>query len=204
MAENLKDNLSNPGAWPWTLVAGFAGAWFIAALYAFSHIEIDMFLGIVAVFAGIMLAVLWIIMTLLEVFVRLRRRESLPLISPRRWLAWLMTPALGCAGLLLAWTDADLLLRLRLSESALAARAEQLLASGETGHVTVNGRLGLFRVDDAGVSDDGTVRFWMQYPGIFMETGLYYDPHRVITDTDAWPEERERLRGPWVKFIFRD
>lgn len=203
MAGNTIENQVDSSTWPWTLLAGFSGAWLIAAAYAFSHIEVD-FLWWLVIPAGLLLAAFWCTMTAMEAFIRAQKRESLPSIARRRWLAWLATPVMGGIGLWLAWTDADLLLRLRLSDTALTARAQRLIDTGDTKPETVNARIGLFHVRSAQLEDDGTVRFWMQSIPIFTETGLIYDPDRSMTDTSQWPEERHRLAGPWVKFIWSD
>lgn len=203
MAGNITENQADPSARPWTLLAGFSGAWLIAAVYAFSHIGID-FLWWLLIPAGLVLAAFWCIMTVLEAFIRVRKRESRPSIARRRWVAWLATPVMGGIGLWLAWTDADLLLRLRLSDAALSAHAQRLIDTGDTGAETINAWIGLFHVRSAQLEDDGTVRFWMQSIPIFTETGLIYDPDRTVTDTSQWPEERHHLAGPWVKFVWSD
>ena len=111
---------------------------------------------------------------------------------------------MGGLGLWLASTDVDLLLRFRLSEAALRSRAEQLIASGETEPQQIDERVGLFRVEFAQVNDDGTVRFSMGWPGIFVETGMIYDPDQIVAETSQWPDDRQRLSEDWVKYIWSD
>ncbi len=190
-------------AWPWSLLAGFSLAWLIGSIYAFSHIEVD-FLWWLLIPAGLLLAAFWCIMTALEAFVRVRKRDSYSSIARRRWLAWLATPVMGAIGLWLAWTDADLFLRLRLSDAALSAHAQRLIDTGETEAETINEWVGLFHVSYAQLEDDGTVRFWMQSIPIFTETGLIYDPDKSVPKLSQSQEERLYLTGPWSMFILSD
>lgn len=190
------------GAWPWSLLAGFSLAWLIGALYAFSHIEIDLLWWLALIPTGLLLAAFWCIMTVLEIIVRVRGVDR-PILR-RRWAAWLATPLMGALGLWLAQTDADLLLRLRLSEAALSAHAQRLIDTSDTKPETVNAWVGLFHVGSAQLQDDGTVRYSMQWPGIFSETGLIYDPDRATPKISRPQEDRHHLTGPWVKYIWSD
>lgn len=198
--ESVMNDVASAGAWPWSLVLGFASAWLIAAVYAFSNIEIDMLWYIVLVFFGGIIGVYWLILTTLEIFVRIQSHSKLPHPKSRRIVVWVFTPLFGLLGIWLALTDLDFLLRLRLSEPALTAHAQQIRATQEPGYRSINGWIGLFHVDDAQLGEDGTVQYTMQMPWIFVETGLYFDPDQAL-DTTKRPEERERIFGPWVKFI---
>lgn len=204
MAENMTEDLTSSRAWPWSLLAGFALAWLIGSIYAFSHIEIDLLLWLALIPAGLLLASVWCILSLLEIVIRFRDRAGHPSVIRRRWVAWLATPVMGAIGLWLAWSDADLLLRFRLSEQALRTHAQRLIDADETKHQSINARIGLFHVGSAQLEDDGTVRFWMQQPGIFTETGLIYDPDQSVPNISQSQEKRLHLTGPWSMFILSD
>ena len=191
-------------AWPWSLLAGFSLLWLVGAIYSFSHIEIDLFAWMMLGLSGVLLAATWIVSTIVDATILIRRRTSPRTISTRRWVAWFSSPLMGGLGLWLASTDVDLLLRFRLSEAALRSRAEQLIASGETEPQQIDERVGLFRVEFAQVNDDGTVRFSMGWPGIFVETGMIYDPDQIVAETSQWPDDRQRLSEDWVKYIWSD
>lgn len=187
--------------WPWVLLSGSSMVWLLAAMYGCSHIEVDMLsLGLI----GVVLAALWTVMTLLEPIRRIRVDRARRSITRRCWIFWLTTPLVGLAGLWLAWTDADLLLRIRLSEPALTTRAQQLLDSEKTEPQQIDEWIGLFHVKSAQVNEDGTVKLTMQWPGIFTETGMIYDPNRIVSETAQWPEDRHRLSQSWLKYIWSD
>ena len=199
--ESVMNDVASAGAWPWSLVLGFTIAWLIAALYAFSNIEIDILWFLALAFFGVVIGLLWFVMTALEAVVRIKRAQSLPRPKPRRIMAWLLTPLLGLLGVWLAQSDLDFLLRLRLSEPALTAHAQQIRATHDPGYTSINGWIGLLPVYDAQLGKDGTVRYSIQSPGIFTNSGLYYDPDHTLGAIAQSPEERERIFGPWVKFI---
>lgn len=192
------------GAWPWSLLLGFSVAWLIGAVIAFSHIAIDTlwFLGLAL--AGGLIAFFWCIMTLLEIVARVRARPQRLGMTLRRVMAWVAVPIVGFIGLLLAYSDLDLALRTKLSNAPLTERAQAILSSGSTDWMTINDRIGLFYVRDARAQEDGTVRFTMQLPWVFTETGLIYDPHQRLPGVEPPQEEWERISEDWVKFVWSD
>lgn len=192
------------GAWPWSLLLGFSVAWIIAAVVAFSHIAIDMLWFLALAFFGGIIALMWSIMTLLEIFARVRARPQRLEMTRRRVLAWVAIPIVGFIGLLLAYSDLDLALRVKLSNASLTQRAQAILQSGSTDPVTINDHIGLFYVRDARAQDDGTVRFTMQYPWIFTETGLIFDPDDAVWIGKDWPTETKRVDKDWVSFVWSD
>ncbi|MHA7814384.1 MAG: hypothetical protein ACX94C_13455 [Phycisphaerales bacterium] len=203
-AGSNQKNASSRGAWPWSLLLGFSAAWLIGAAIAFSHIAIDILWFLALALSGGVIALIWCLMTLLEVIARMRAHPERLEMSPRRVFVWAAIPTVGFIGLLLAYTDHDLALRLQLSNAPLTERAESMSLSGSTASVAVNDRIGLFYVRDARVQANGTVRFTMQLPGIFTETGLIYDPHQQLPAAEPPQEEWERISEDWVKFVWSD
>ena len=63
------------GAWPWSLLLGCSAAWLIGAVIAFSHIAIDMLWFMALAFFGGVIALMWGIMTVLEIVARVRARS---------------------------------------------------------------------------------------------------------------------------------
>lgn len=197
-------NSSKRGAWPWSLLLGFSAAWLIGAVIAFSHIAVDMLWFMALALFGGLIALCWCIMTLLEIVARARARPQRLEMTRRRAIAWVGVPIVGLIGVLLAYSDLDLALRVKLSNAPLTERAQAILSSGSTDWVTINDHIGLFYVRGARAEEDGTVRFTMQYPWIFSETGLIYDPHQQLPAVEPPQEEWERISEDWVKFVWSD
>ncbi|MBO6740055.1 MAG: hypothetical protein JJ916_09365 [Phycisphaerales bacterium] len=192
------------GAWPWSLLLGCSAAWLIGAVIAFSHIAIDMLWFMALAFFGGVIALMWCIMTVLEIVARVRARPQRLEMTRRRVLAWVAIPIVGFIGLLLAYSDLDLALRVKLSNAPLTERAQAILQSGSTDPVTINDHIGLFYVRDAQAQGDGTVHFTMQYPWIFTETGLIYNPNEAVWIGKEWPTETKRVDKDWVSFVWSD
>jgi len=186
-------------SWLLIVLALCSLVWLGFATVAFSTVAVDELLFLLLAFIGVVLAVAWVVLTCV----------SLHIVGPGRarpgWktvLMWAVTPIAGMLGLLGYAVDWDLMLRLKLSERALVAEAQQIQGGQAFG--TDDRWVGLFKVRWAALNPDGSVRFVTDLPWMFDEAGLYYDPGGVVTATRAWPEDRTRLYGPWRRFHFRD
>jgi len=192
------------GAWPWSLLLGMSIAWLGCAVIGFSHVQIEMlwFLGLA--FFGGLIALVWSVSTLLELFARVRARPEWLELSRRRLIAWAATPTMGLIGLGLAFTDIDLHLRVQMSSAALAERAQEVLDSGSTDSISIHDRIGLFSVSSARANENGSVQFFMQTPWIFTETGLIFDPDGAVDIGQHGQTETRRIDQTWVSFVWTD
>lgn len=176
-----------------------SAVWLCVAAVHFSTVQPDQFLVFFLALGGFAIGIVWVILAAVTLFGTPRHAR------PRRglFLTALATPVCGLLAVALLISDADLLLRLKLSEPALRREAERLRADPDARRDT-DRRVGLFRVRYASVTDTGAVRFVTDLPWIFEEAGLYHDPDRTITPTKQWPEHRARLTGPWATFYHLD
>ncbi len=208
MGDNDKYSSNRPtrsrGAWPWSLLLAFALVWGGFAVVGFSHILIDMVWFAILVLSGGIIALVWFIMTLLEIIARFRAHPDILEMPYRRAIAWIMIPVIGFVGMVLALTDLDLRARVALSHAALENHAQEIRDTGSTASVPIHKRVGLFYVWDARANTDGTVRFTLQHPWIFTETGLIHAPNQIAPhDSDAGMET-DRLSDTWVVYVWSD
>jgi hypothetical protein len=187
----------------WKFLAIWSALWALCALWAFSNVRVDPFVFLGVLLWGSALAALWTITLCCLIVLRLRSPRRIGRLRARNGLIILATPALGVLGVFLLWTDLDFLLRLKLSERALIAHCESVIADPERANEPRR-RIGLFRVYAVDVVDADAVRVTTVLPGIFDEAGVYYDPGDVLAEHRGWPEDRLSLFGPWDAFYFRD
>ena len=208
MGDNDKPSLNRPkrsqGAWPWSLLLAFALVWGGFAVVGFSHILIDMVWFAILALSGGVIALVWFVMTLLEIIARFRAHPEILEMPYRRVIAWIMIPVIGFVGVVLALTDLDLRARVALSHTALENHAQEISDLGTSDIVPVHKRVGLFYVWDARVNTDGTVQLTLQYPWIFTETGLIYDPNQVAAQSTEARTEIDRLNDTWGVYIWSD
>lgn len=190
-------------SWPLVGMGVCSLAWLGLAIVLFSTPAADALLAILLIIAGLLLACVWLVLTVVGgVLVRKGHR-------PGCWpvLAWTFTPLAGFAGLVCYATHWDLMLRVRLSEPALIAEAERLRSGGVP--QDAERHLGLLRVYRADLEADGTVRFMTDMPWIFDEAGLFYDPDRAIglhwdVPEGYGHEDRSVLYGPWFVYYLHE
>lgn len=187
----------------WKFLAIWSALWALCALWAFSNVRVDALVFLAVLLWGSALAALWTLTLCCLIVLRLRSPRRIGRLRVRNGLIILATPALGVLGVFLLWTDLDFLLRLKLSERALIAHCESVIADPERANEPRRW-IGLFRVYAVDVVDTDAVRVTTVLPGIFDEAGVYYDPDDVVPETDGWPEQRSGLFRQWKRFHWSD
>lgn len=182
-------------AWAWIELV-LASAWLLVMLEQASNAGPSMIgLGVV-VLGGLALAGSWMIRTITLAWVkgsgRVRDRWTLA--------AHLAVPVIGLVGASLVFTRADTRLRVRLSEPALVALADDVRA----GNAPSTPRwAGLYRVLDATPGGGGTVRLTTRRGWVFSEDGFYHAPSGAPTPGDP-RESVEPLAPGWYVFHWDD
>lgn len=198
MTDGMPDEPSPPVVSPWFVVAPVAALGWAWAALTFDAVtgpggRAPWFNGWFC--CGIVVGVPWLLFSWLP-----------HIRGGSRWLrgVWVSVPVLAIVLWLLSGTDADLILRLRLSEAALAQEVEahvaddrDLLPSERRGR-----RAGLFWVE--GSSRYGGGVFLFTGRGAFLsDTGLLFLPPGVEVPPRSALSVRH-LHGNWYRFVFSD
>jgi hypothetical protein len=174
----------------WVL-ALLAWLWLILALPFVTDASCNMFVGFVLAASWMLLAAIWLI----QVFISAAVRGSW---SGRSW--WMASGFAIWLGILFAWTDVGLIIRIKFCESSLASYASQVPPEGgQSGH---NPQLvGLFLVD--GEENREGIVFLYTSRAFINREGVAYVPEGVTPKERVSRRRLHHLYGPWYWFSWK-
>ena len=154
----------------WRAERWAAGAWLLVDAIAHSDggVAFPLFLALVA--GAIALAGWWLARTALTLAFAREKQEP--------WRSRLWVPSALLLGLLLAWSDVPLMIRVRLGEVSLK-----------------QGHHGLFRVRELTRFENGELRFLTSSCGLVDQCGVVYSP--AGPPPNRGEDSFTHLYGPW-------
>jgi hypothetical protein len=174
------------------ILAALAWFWLGLALPSLTKVSTGMFAGLALAGSWMLLALAWFIAPFIPPSL-LRSR------SARRW--WLSAGFAGFLGLLLAFTDVGVMIRIGLCESSLKSYAAQVaLAGGEFIHDSRP--VGLFSVDGEEHIGGGVVFLYTGEHWID-RVGVAYVPPETTPPAQIPRRVIRHLYGPWYTCVWR-